>query len=135
MYSGGPTESKQTSVVLSPSARLPDICYQCGSATDRRVTVQRRIAGTTSATVWLLATSTAVLLILGLVLSRLFWLIALATGAASAAPAAARRADVLRLKIPQCQSCAVNGRPAPLSMDTERLTMTFVVDRQFASRL
>ena len=45
-----------------------------------------------------------------------------------------RIGDVVVVRMPQCKSCASDGPPMPIRVNSEELRMTFVVHKEFKER-
>ena len=69
--------------------------------------------------------STGVWLVLGTLVSFVLLPFALLFGLRE------RTGDVIVVRMPQCSSCAGEGKPDPIRVNAEQLSMTFVVHHEF----
>lgn len=106
----------QVSLTVDNNEILPPFCYACGLPTERYVTVVQPIKGDAPSQ-W----GTAGNILFGLFTG--FW--------RTRDAGTGRRDDVIRVKVPQCEVCAAQGKPEPISVNTEELRLTFVVHKKF----
>lgn len=107
-------DSMWVSLRVAQGDILPPICCDCGQATQRVTKVRKSKSEGDEATSWILV----------ILLGFLSWLAAfyhILRGIADT--------NVVEVKMPQCDLCAVNGRPQPEYVDFGNVRMTFVVHR------
>jgi hypothetical protein len=118
------TDPTKASISVRHLADLPPYCCDCGRQTDRFVKVIRKVSHKMDGP----DASSAILLVLGMFVSCFFLPLALVLGLRE------RKGDVIVVRMPQCKSCAMNGTPVPIRVNSEQLQMTFVVNKDLKDR-
>ncbi len=121
MTSAAGTESDKTSFSINHAAKLSPYCCGCGCHADRYVKVARHISRERDERDSSNDVLTVLILTVGWIVLPLVWMFGLRH----------RIGDVIVVRMPQCNVCASNGPPIPISVNSEELRMTFVVHKQF----
>ena len=111
-------DPSKTSMTIAHATALPQFCHSCAMPTERFVTVAQSFGEAGSSAVTRLL-SMVVATVLGLFLAE------------DESQRKRRIRDNVRVRVPQCQTCASAGRPEPLSVNSETYQMSLLVDRRF----
>jgi hypothetical protein len=117
---GGTDPTKTTLSIADGAATLPRYCCDCGRSTERRLKVKCKITSDVESG-WAAVLSTIFAALTGVFV-----------GGIEDDP---HRRVTLVIRIPQCEMCASHGRPVPVRVNLEESRMTFVVHKEFESRV
>jgi hypothetical protein len=111
------TDPTRTSLSIGHGEELPPFCCDCGNKTDRFVKVIRSVSQKDGG----VDSLRLIYFLLGWFLNVIFFILA----------ARNRSSDVVVVRVPQCRDCRKNGSPKPISVNSEKLRMTILVNRHF----